>query len=173
MKTVRHNTFETNSSSTHSITILNKKDFSQKSLLIDNVLHPENLKFTPAYSRNETGYGRSSTLTAETRDQKAALFINHMISFLRESHYDLPDWINGKTEEALKHITESLMLHNGYSSINTDFTPVFDHYYDGDCYIDDFHDCSDFENFIMKIDEHISGIINNDDTIIKDSFSEY
>ena len=98
MKTIRNNVFETNSSSTHSITIL-----QQTFNLIDenNILHPENLKYD--YNR---------VIIANTKNKKAALFC----------HY-FADVISNK--DNLSEIFKILANDLGYHEININFESSF------------------------------------------------
>lgn len=89
MKTIRTNCFETNSSSTHSITILSKKNSetvsSTRPLEKDGVLYPANLRWTNAYrDDNRDGY----TLHASTVAEKTALLIHHIMSLRCYGEYE-------------------------------------------------------------------------------------
>lgn len=105
MKTIRNNVFETNSSSTHSITIL-----QQTFNLIDenNILHPENL----TYDYNEV-------IKANTKNRKAALFC----------HY-FADVISNK--DNLSEIFKILSNDLGYNEININFESSFSPFDDDD-----------------------------------------
>ena len=109
MKTIRNNVFETNSSSTHSITIL-----QQTFNLVDenNILHPENLK-----------YDYNGVIIANTKNKKAALFC----------HY-FADVISNK--DNLSEIFKILANDLGYHEINinfkSSFSPFDDDWFDFD-----------------------------------------
>ena len=105
MKSIRNNVFETNSSSTHSITIL-----QQTFNLVDenNILHPENL----TYDYNEV-------ITANTKNRKAALFC----------HY-FADVISNK--DNLSEIFKILSNDLGYNEININFKSSFNPFDDDD-----------------------------------------
>jgi len=76
---IRNNVFETNSSSTHSITIIDCKDKVDKGILLDNnILYPENLSAT---YYDEYHY----VLETCTTEQKLAL-IAHWIKYLDEEN---------------------------------------------------------------------------------------
>lgn len=71
MKTIRINTFETNSSSTHSLTITSKSKIKQtkEPLVVDNVLIPARLvEYRECLDYTETVYTRLST-----KEQKASI----------------------------------------------------------------------------------------------------
>ena len=105
MKTIRNNVFETNSSSTHSITIL-----QQTFNLVDenNILHPENLK-----------YDYNGVIIANTKNKKAALFC----------HY-FADVISNK--DNLSEIFKILANDLGYHEININFKSSFSPFDDDD-----------------------------------------
>ena len=106
MKTIRNNVFETNSSSTHSITII------QQTLnnLVDenNILHPENLT-----------YDYNKVIKANTKNRKAALFC----------HY-FADIISNK--DNLSEIFKILSNDLGYNEININFESSFSPFDDDD-----------------------------------------
>lgn len=87
MKTIRTNTFETNSSSTHSLTIQKKsaKKSGTLPLVIDGVLHPENL------SNYTNHFGDSSILSCDTPDMKAAILMNWVFSVYEDEYDDVVD----------------------------------------------------------------------------------
>jgi hypothetical protein len=83
MKTIRTNTFETNSSSTHSVTIGKKnKKVGGKELVEDGVLHPSRL------SGYTNSVGESTFTVADTKDKKAAILIHWVESFFENGQYD-------------------------------------------------------------------------------------
>jgi len=95
MKTIRTNTFETNSSSTHSVTIQTKGRKNKKilePLVENNILYPARLG---AY---ENSAGESSFLCCDTKDMKAAV-IAHWIDCRKED--DLSEVTGKKAEDLL------------------------------------------------------------------------
>lgn len=76
MKTIRTQCFETNSSSTHSITVQTKKASESRPLIINHVLMPANLRYTNAYHRSYDGH----SLHAGTAAEKISLLLHHLIS---------------------------------------------------------------------------------------------
>ena len=105
MKTIRNNVFETNSSSTHSITIL-----QQTFNLVDenNILHPENL----TYDYNEV-------ITANTKNRKAALFCHYFAYVI-------------SNKDNLSEIFKILSNDLGYNEININFESSFSSYTEDD-----------------------------------------
>ena len=103
--TVRNGVFETNSSSTHSITIIQHLDN-----LVDenNILHPENLT-----------YDYNKVIKANTKNRKAALFC----------HY-FADVISNK--DNLSEIFKILSNDLGYNEININFESSFSSYTEDD-----------------------------------------
>ena len=102
MKTIRNKIFETNSSSTHSISIVECED--TKKLVIDNVLHVINLEERVQSISNE-----SFILTCKTVDEKAAALCAYI------HNIELPEEV-----ESLEYIKGVL----GYTNIinsNVDF----------------------------------------------------
>ena len=102
MKTIRNNVFETNSSSTHSITIL--QQFFDKLVDENNILHPENLI-----------YDYDQVVIATNKDKKAALFchyFSHVVS----------------NKDALSKIFKILSNDLGYNEININFESMFNPY---------------------------------------------
>jgi hypothetical protein len=92
MRTIRSNCFETNSSSTHSVTIISKTETraenKNKPLEKDGVLYPANLRFASCYRvDNRDGY----SLHAETVAEKTALFIHHIRSLEYYGEYEKAD----------------------------------------------------------------------------------
>ncbi len=166
MKTIRANCFETNSSSTHSVTIQSKSRIKRddKQLVVDGVLHPENLRSTSAY-RNDNRDGHS--LHAETKDQKAALFIHHL-----KSVEDYSEWDSVVVSGIFKYVIEQLIAQCGYTGINTKFNYNFPYSNEeeGGTYIDNIFDDEDPQGQVLA---HIHGVILNDDMIIIDMDSAY
>lgn len=180
MKTIRHNTFETNSSSTHSITIINKNDVKETSrryaeLVVNGILYPGNLKGSVAYVPLENGYDDGWIVTATTRDQKAALLLQHAKSWLSdqwESKYD-----DTTIKNILNYIREKLIgSASGYSDVDLGFETDFDHYgEESDIYINAIFDenQNNLEKVFSLIDDHIANVVNNDDMIVRASNEPY
>jgi hypothetical protein len=135
MKTVRSNCFETNSSSTHSITLesnTNAISADFPSLAQDNILYParindENIR-AAFHTTNKGGYGSCSwTFTANTKSSKAALIVHYIYSILSSEEID---------EEQLADVMCSLASYMGYDSIDLGPDTFYDVYsirrYDGD-----------------------------------------
>lgn len=106
---VRQNCFETNSSSTHSVTIRNrcKAPDDVKPILEEGVLYPKRLN---QFSHSIGSDG--SSMVCNTRDMKAALLLS-WIQNLFEEDYD--DELEGASREAyIDYTLETL----GYSGVN-------------------------------------------------------
>jgi hypothetical protein len=84
MKQIRHNVFETNSSSTHSLSIVTKKDFDK--WVAGEVYFNDNT----AYSSSESEYAKIKFVT---KDQA--------IDIIKKSSYNQDVKIDGITEEEL------------------------------------------------------------------------
>jgi hypothetical protein len=82
MKTIRHNTYETNSSSTHSITIV--RGAEPVSAIGGLVLYPAKIREHVQSHTDRGAYGSSSThkLIATTLELKASLLVHQLTSFL-------------------------------------------------------------------------------------------
>ena len=143
MKTVRTGVFETNSSSTHSITIKHIKLDDLKLVDDRNILYPGELSKFIIYSDN------SEILIADTKDKKAALICNYL-----KNDEDL-------TQEQIIKYFNTLTNELGYTDIISDFTSDFSYYAEGNT-------C--FKN--VDIDEIIK-IILNDELIIEDKNENY
>lgn len=93
MKTIRQNTFETNSSSTHSITIINRSDFrEEEGLYVDGVLYPSKIKISKEY-----GYGGERQIyKASTIRQKMALLVQWMKDAVYGVYCD--EWNEGQPD---------------------------------------------------------------------------
>jgi hypothetical protein len=149
-----------------------------KDLVIDGILHPENLRYSSAY--RSSGYGGDGhTLHAVTRDQKAALFICHISSLER----------NGKCSDSvmkrmLKIAETHLIERCGYSSVrlaDLGYTPFSCYDENDSTYIDDILGEADYVDsfdgagvdITANIVDHIEKVILNDDAIIIDSEDSY
>jgi hypothetical protein len=117
MKTIRTNTFETNSSSTHSVTVGPKggnKDKTVKPLVENGILYPNRLKGyvnSPAYD--------CEFLVCDTTDKKAAIVLSWVCSAVEYGDAKF-------LEETLKQAADIIKELCGYSdidieSINSDF----------------------------------------------------
>ncbi len=169
MRTIRANCFETNSSSTHSVTIQSKSKTKSGNaqLVIDGILRPENLRYTPAY---RSGSGDSHTLHAGTCDQKAALFIHHLKS-LQDYGYDYGDHDEASIKKLINFTVEQLISRLKYVGINTSFSYSFGYASeDNDTYIDTILDADVPEDAIV---DHIFSVIMDDDIVIIDSEDAY
>jgi hypothetical protein len=117
MKTIRKNTFETNSSSTHSLTIERKGTKAKTALqplVDDGVMYYERL------DTHTKHFGESSILCCDTGDMKAAMLIHWMFEFIEngeddgiydeDSGFDLEKW--------KKDVLELICSKMGYKSIS-------------------------------------------------------
>lgn len=89
MKTIRKDVFETNSSSTHSISIINKGTipYATYKLCVDNILYPKELE---SYQIEvKSNYNDDYILSCDTKDKKTAL-VCHWIKAI----FDSPTVIN-------------------------------------------------------------------------------
>jgi hypothetical protein len=164
MKTSRESTWESNSSSTHSVTISSKSkagDKGQKPLVTDDVLDPSNLR---SY---EVSIGESAFLTCDTTAKKIAIVVHWLHSRLEESSYDKGEDIF--TEEKYNQAIYMLTLAGGYVNIKPlksyDYYPSSEYVDAGD--EDYMYDLSkgnynSFKKFILNV-------ILDDDTEIVDS----
>jgi hypothetical protein len=155
MKTIRTNTFETNSSSTHSVTIQTKgsgKSNRNKPLVDDQGrLVPKNLS---SYTRS---VGDATFTTCETKDQKAAIVINWLRSRIDDSDI---------SEETVTKATEILVKKCGYTGVdeynNYDFYPSTEWGICGD------------DDYIEKIEDELTITLTSfekfiDDVILDDT----
>jgi hypothetical protein len=176
MKTIRHNTYETNSSSTHSITVINKKDerltkARTAPILTDNVLLPANLVQSEAYTTIETGQG-GYILKCRDSYQKAALTVHYLNDLEEHVKYDSESMTSEQYESfktaSLNYLKESLGL-DGIQSPES-CKDYYNYSDDGTCPIIDIADSDDpFEAF----KKYVTDIILNDDMIIIDEDIPY
>ena len=110
MKTIRHNTFETNSSSTHSITVISKSKEShgRKHLVIENRLFPENLAYSGAYTSIDEYCYDGRVINAHSLEEKISLFLNYLFDITQnynsyKNDYDLIEL----SDEDIKNIYDS------------------------------------------------------------------
>ena len=161
MKTIRANCFETNSSSTHSITIESKSKalkHDDNLLVIDGVLRPDNLASSTAYREINDGDGH--ILYATTEDQKAALLICHILS-LRN--------YGDENETLLNLAAKHLVKICGYKSVKIEevrYRTFYNHDDGGSTYLDDIKSADDLEQAVI---DHIMNVVINDDAIVTDS----
>ena len=88
MKTIRNSVFETNSSSTHSITIGSKVEPTNpkiEPLVVDGILYPSRL--IQREQSLDLGYDNLTTTVCSTKDEKAALLVN----WLYYTYYEYED----------------------------------------------------------------------------------
>jgi hypothetical protein len=172
MKTIRHNTFETNSSSTHSITIINKNDVvpdktGYAQLVIDGVLHPGNLKNTFAYVSLQNSNEEGWILTASSRDEKAALLLHHVKSYLSD------EWDRSYSSEEVSRVLEFIRSYmttlssQRYADVVLDFSPDFGHYSEEDPYVHTIMDNENIDDVFTLLINHINDVVNNDDMIVR------
>ena len=176
MKTIRHNTYETNSSSTHSITVINKKHdrvtyVRTAPILTDNVLLPANLGQSEAYTVIETGEG-GYVLKCRDSCQKAALTVHYLNSIDEYVKYDsksmTPEQYESFKTAALNLLKESLGLDGIQSPDDCN-----DYYYqseNGTCPIVDIVDSDDP---IEAFKKYVTDIVLNNDMIIIDEDIPY
>lgn len=133
MKTIRHNTFETNSSSTHSLTIRTTSpdvESDDGDLVMDNVLYPANLRKLEDRRTNTNTYGSESTwcLVANTTARKAALLVHQIWNFFTDEFYE--EWC----KDTRARIVEVIRQECSYADIVLPDT--FYAYYDVDNHSD-------------------------------------
>lgn len=171
MKTIRHNCFETNSSSTHSITIIDRKSLKEPSksvpalLTQDLILNPGNLSDQPCYSDLSYGDGGHS-LTASNRLEKAALFCHYVKSTV--------DYWEEENQQTIKDYTTAILKESlGYSGVNWDFYDEFSIYSEDDDNV--FSDIkeNDVENGKAAIFGFLQDVVLNDDVVVKDEEIPY
>jgi hypothetical protein len=176
MKTLRHNTYETNSSSTHSITIVNRKNYNESvvgtaPIITDNVLLPKNLRKSEAYTEIETGDGGYVLKCASTY-QKAALTVHYLNSLYEYVKYDsdvmTDEDYDAFRNYALKHLCERLGLDRIESPQNCN-----DYYH-----LSEYGSCPLIEVVDSKypteeFNKYVSDIILNEEIIIIDQDIPY
>ena len=122
MKTIRKGVFETNSSSTHSITIGVKttpENPNIEPLVEENILYPARL--IQRQTSLDLGYDNLTTTICSTKDEKAALIINwlHYLYTDKEISYD--DYLTKKNQ--IRDICEYYSID---SDIDADYYPYDD-----------------------------------------------
>ena len=176
MQTIRTNCFETNSSSTHSITIQSKSNVMKDDMdvVIAGVLHPQNLRHSSAY--RGVAYGDGHTLQARTRDQKAALLVCHIASID-------PYYFNPKSGAVtlMKLACDLLVKYCGYVDVITkvDRNP-FNAYSEDTTYIDEIMGDregvdveGDIADITARVEKHILDVVLNNDMIVFDEETPY
>jgi len=177
MKTIRHNTYETNSSSTHSITVINKKEERPSNLvyapiLENNVLYPKNLNKSEAYTEISTGEG-GYIIKCRTSYQKAALTIHYINGMYEYIKYDgLGDIKDEAYAEFKKTAFDILQTRLGLNSIEeADAAWHYSVYSEnGKCPL---VPIIESEDPISAFEKYVTDIILNDDIIIIDEDIPY
>lgn len=123
MKTIRTNCFETNSSSTHSVTIETSTslvlDINSDDALVDNdILYPELLNHADILKQmkvvNKNPRDRVWITKAMTRNTKAAMLVHYLYSFFDD------DW-NDKgndNKKMFEHALDIIKVYCGYADIS-------------------------------------------------------
>jgi hypothetical protein len=118
MRTIRTNCFETNSSSTHSITIdtnanreiVDAPSLSENGVLYPARIHDANVKASFHVSGSGSHWAnRKWTFTAWTKDTKTALLVHYIYSILEYEELD---------EELLAEVLNTIAVFAGYASID-------------------------------------------------------
>jgi len=118
MKTIRTNCFETNSSSTHSITIdttSRRKTASSPSLSENGVLYParigdENVRDVFFTKPTQWSDSREWVFRAWTKDTKTALLVHYIYGLLESEGDHDPDMLN--------RVLQTIAAFTGYDSID-------------------------------------------------------
>jgi len=165
MKTIRTNCFETNSSSTHSFTIVSKSKLKNKQKEIlplfdenTNTLHIDRLCDQPCFAKIETYSEDTWVLKATTVHEKAALFLHHV-----EGRYD-----SSLDFEKVREIVRSTA---GYSAVVGKPDSGLNSYSeDGVDYLYAIEEAEDPYAAVVKF---IRDVIFNDDLVMQESESGY
>lgn len=173
MKTIRTNCFETNSSSTHSVTIASKKALNDQAmpLVVDGLLIPGNLSYTSAYREIESGDGGHS-LQCTTYEQKAALLLHHLRS-IGKWRSEIKDEL---FDQALKEARQQIInFSTTIEDVDLDFNSCF--FADdesGRTYAESIlNEDSDIESVKTKLIEHMQDVVANDDIVVLDEDNPY
>ena len=168
MKTIRENCYETNSSSTHSVSIVNKSKLDakrdKKELVIDNVLYPNNLTSTNAYI--ETSMGDGHIIQCRTKYEKGAMMVLHLREMTSSGDVD---------ELIFDQVVTKLKIALDLKDIDTSFECGAAYYSEDDYepqYLDGLKQ-SDALFASGKIDTIITDIVLNEDAVIVDEESPY
>lgn len=184
MKTIRTNCFETNSSSTHSITIqagpqnLETPPLSENGILYPARIDDDEIRKLLFKAPTKWSDSREWVFTAASRDTKAALLAQYAYSIL-----DSDDDLN---EELLAQVMCTIASYTGYDSI--DFGKDFYCRYSISAYSEEIYD-TDFETFLdtfarsfvtnkitvdlQRLGLAVQAIVLNDDKVIVDSSEEH
>lgn len=183
MKTIRYNTFETNSSSTHSFTIINKKDLKEqenkyKSLVVDRQLIPANLKYSEAYVDISSSYDNGFILTAKSSIEKAALMLHHLKAYFDDYDYDYAKKYTEEQSNRIYGYVVDILTNrdNSYDSVDLNFNFHFNLYFDyGESNIETIlYKQEENEDKIKKdLEKYILDIVFNDDIIIEQRNEPY
>lgn len=177
MKTIRHNTYETNSSSTHSITIINKKDDRSSNIkyapiVENNVLYPKNLNKSEAYTEIPTGEG-GYIIKCRTSYQKAALTIHYINGMYEYIKYDgSGDMTTDAYVEFKKTAFDILQTRLGLNSIEEADAACYYSVYpeNGDCPL---VPIIESEDPIAAFEKYVTDVVLNDVMIIVDEDIPY
>ena len=124
MKTIRKGVFETNSSSTHSITIGSKvepKNPKIQPLVVDGILYPARL--SQREQKLDLGYDDLTTTVCSTKDEKAALLVN----WLYYIYYDYEEIQYDEYLEKCNFIRDKCgYKHIDVDNIDSDYYPSDD-----------------------------------------------
>ena len=174
MKTVRLDTFETNSSSTHSVTIRNKSEVKERSPLIENgKLYPSRLhKY-----KVDIGDSEGSSLVLDTPLMKS-IWMSTVIHNYADTYYYKENDNNDVTEQSCKEIAKKYVsiIINALNNIVPVLDVAHDEYDNFTCcdeyngnnlsyILDDLFNLFDEKTFIKSI---IEAIIFNDNVVIAD-----
>lgn len=171
MKTIRTNCFETNSSSTHTFTIVSKKDLKTdgRGILVKNgVLDPGELQNTSAFHKLEYADGGFS-VQAKTFEEKAALTLLHLSNL---------DCDEDSTKSLLIEYTKDLIVNSNrrITSVNYNRNSYYGFYcYDDEdgtrTYIQQIEEQDESDTLAMKeiIKNHFAEVVlDNDKTMIEE-----
>lgn len=166
MKTIRTNCFETNSSSTHSFTIVSKSSIKNKQKKIlplfdenTNTLHIDRLCDQPCFAKLDSYDQDTWVLTAQTVHEKAALFLHHIEGDYGDSKIDF--------EKAREMVRAAC----GYSAIvGTPDEGLSSYSEGGTDYLDEIKNDADPYDAIL---EFVHNTILNDDLVMRESESAY
>ena len=158
MRTIRKNVFETNSSSTHSISIIDSSTLNQSRPITDNnYIYPNRLADYSFYI--ESGEGGHS-LRCNTKELKSALVLHWILSLSYENIIN-----PGLFYQLNKLIADNLGLEIDWENNEyADYYPYSEYNNDN---VYNFDSCKSDDEFIEKINGLIT-IINDHNTMIVD-----
>lgn len=168
-KQIRSGVFESNSSSTHSVTIRNKRSPKDpkptRELVKDNILYPNVLTdYTMSFS-----YDSSSTC-CDTKDKKAAIVCNWVNNATEYAFYDDGKRDLNKRKTFVAEVLQKFVKACGYDGVDVD--NLSNNFYSSSEYgddplpnIEDGDEIEDFKNAVMALVE----IVLDDDMIIEES----